>query len=169
MRKPYQINREKTPDLEAFYRFLGEDQDQTKRFKEDLEPLTCWTRAKAALKSANLRRVVEVSSDKPYPFTVVNKQDRSVMTLIRDKKDKPIYFPQPGLNKKELVYIDVLETNVSQFAQFLTAKGNLEEGKTPYYDSTAPNPDLVEDPDKKGKWKVVNDDCRGCAVSNVSW
>ena len=181
----YEISRERTPDLQKFYEFLGRDQNETKDFERALAPLMRWTQAVAAYKkdkNASLRRISDISSGNPFPPEIVNDQDGGVMRLITDETGKqPKRFPGATPDKDTIVYVDVLETTVSQYVRFLNDQGNQNPGRGPLDQDRSPPPqprllrrppgpppDLYADADHPGKFKA-NEKSKQCAVANVSW
>jgi formylglycine-generating enzyme required for sulfatase activity len=128
-----QISMDRTPELSEFYRFLGEGEAETKEFRKALAPLIRWTRAREAYKKVPLRRIADISTKAPFPKTIVNERDGSVMVLITGDKDIPRVFRNPETGKDEVVYIDVLETTTGQFVRFLKEAGTIkEEGGAPW-------------------------------------
>jgi hypothetical protein len=126
----HEINRERTPQLDKLYAFLGEGTKEVKELKKELEPLTRWTRARRPF----LIRLSKITQQTPYPKTILNEKDDSLMVLLTDPDCQPHRFPSKESGKEEIVYIDVTETTNRQFARFLNDKGNDDHGGRKYID-----------------------------------
>ncbi|TMJ00897.1 MAG: formylglycine-generating enzyme family protein [Alphaproteobacteria bacterium] len=172
----YQIRRDKVPQLSGIFKLLGDEQPETKQLKAKLLPLTRWAKVSSALKATRLCRLSDISSDRPFPLRVVNEKDGSLMALVTDEKGEPRKFYNEASKKQEYVYVDVLETTVSQFIRFLNASGGNKKGgghdwlymksDVPHWDIAEEKGTFIERPDAKRKEGIV----RGrLPVTNMSW
>lgn len=131
----HEISRERTPQLDKYYEFLGKDSAEAVQFQKDLEPLTRWTKVRKAMPGSNLRRLSAIAANSPYPRYIVNEKDDSILVLITEATDpssdqpRPKRFLNENTKKDYLVYMDVTETSNDQYVKFLNASGgNREEG-----------------------------------------
>ena len=168
----YRISREEVPQLDAFYKYLGEDQATTKEFRTNTQTLATWCRARESMKDVRLRRLDDITPKKPYPATIFNEKDNSLMALITDADGKEMRFKNKDTGKEEIVYIDVLETTVHQFTNFLNMQGGNKEDSGQRWMRI--DPDYTDVVDKDGKFyarvdtesKRTNDHR---AMINVNW
>jgi hypothetical protein len=163
----YQVSHDRMPELDKFYKFLGEEEAETKRFRESLEPLTRWIRLRDMRKDASLRRIADIETKKPYPLLIVNEKDNGIMALITDAQGRPRRFKDHTTGDDVISYIDVLETTASQYVTFLKAQGgNKEEGGAEWLKIDPEFTDIVRDDSgvfrsKEGAAKLP--------VINVNW
>jgi serine/threonine-protein kinase len=125
----HEISRDRTPDLSRFYSFIGSDCEEAAKLQKELAPLTRWTQTKNANRLGFIRRLAGLSPKNPFPSTIVNEKDDSVMVLLTDTTGAAKRFPSKDAHKDTIIYIDIVETTNRQFANFLNARGgNQEQG-----------------------------------------
>lgn len=122
----HEITRDRPPNLEKYFDFIGNETNEAKQLKTELEPLTKWIGLKNANKLSHFRRLSALSKERPYPTTIINNIDGGLMTLIRDKNGSPKTFMDKS-NRPYVAYIDVLETTNQQYVDFLKAKGGVKK------------------------------------------
>ncbi len=171
------INRDRTPDLEQYLSYLGKDTEEAQGLRRELEPLTRWTKARAewsrARQGKRLRRTSEISGVKPYPMSIYNEKDGSVLALITDGSGNPRQFGKNGM-PKAICYMDTLEVSNQQYIEFLNSgdeKGGQEMNKVvggvPWIDIGANWTDIrLSD---EGEFSMKRSNYIKNPVVNVSW
>jgi hypothetical protein len=129
----HEINRERTPDLKKYYAYLGDDSEEVRSMKSQIDPLTRWTeqredwskRQQSPRKS--LKRIAEISVELPHPKTIYDEKDGSILSLVADQSGKPISFTDEK-SGKYICYMDVTETSNDQFLLFLNDQDSVDGG-----------------------------------------
>jgi len=130
----HEISRDRTPDLRKLYKFLGENEEEVHRLKQDIKSISHWAQLREKHQHKHLCRVSAVTTSTPYPNMIYNEIDKSVMVLLTEKDGKPKYFKNKD-NSTCLVYMDVAETTNQQYVDYLNAKReNGTDGATPWLD-----------------------------------
>lgn len=119
---------ERVPDFEKLYKYLGKSNEGKKEadmLKEKVKDLNRWPDLRKTVKEVYgkkesfeyLTRLTSVEKDTGYPRFVLNKKDRTIMTLILDGKDsaKPVVFDDEKIGKY-ICYIDTNEVTWGSFA-----------------------------------------------------
>lgn len=123
----YEFACERVPDLEKLYTYLGksnEGKKETDMLKDKVKDLNRWPELRKTFKVLNakkesfeyLTRLTSIDKETGYPKFVLNKKDRTVMSLIADGKEsaKPEIFMDKELGDY-ICYMDITQINWGSF------------------------------------------------------
>ena len=122
----YEFACERVPDFEKLYKYLSksnEGKKETDMLKEKIKDLNRWPELRKTLKEVDgkkesfeyLTRLTSIEKETGYPKFVLNKKDRTVMSLITDGKEpaKPVIFKDKIGNY--ICYMDTTEVTWGSF------------------------------------------------------
>ena len=180
------LNRERKPDLEGYFEYIGEQESQDLR--REVEALMPWIDAKEDWAAAHgrtaheveglLRRLSSINKQNPYPKFILNARDSSCLALIVDEDGDPKEFgprefgpDEDKKNCKYIAYIDILEVSNQQFIEFLNSqdqlggqKRNQEKYGVLWLDLPSSSITVYDEQGFAPKPKL-----NGCPLHSVSW
>lgn len=124
----YEFACERVPDLEKLYTYLGksnEGKKETDMLKDKVKDLSRWPDLRKTVKEVNgkkesfeyLTRLTSIDKETGYPKLVLNKKDRTVMSLITHGNEPamPVIFEDKALGGKYICYMDTTEVTWGSF------------------------------------------------------
>ena len=124
----YEFACERVPDLEKLYMYLGksnEGKKETDMLKDKVKDLSRWPDLRKTVKEVDgkkesfeyLTRLTSIDKETGYPKLVLNKKDRTVMSLITHGNEpaKPVIFEDKALGGKYICYMDTTEVTWGSF------------------------------------------------------
>lgn len=146
----YEFACERVPDFEKLYKYLGksnEGKKETDMLKEEVKNLKRWPDLRKTVKEVKgekekesfeyLTRLTSIDKETGYPKLVLNKKDKTIMSLITDGKEsgKPMIFEDKALGGKYICYMDTTEVTWGSFATIYNkGNANLFSGLIPTVD-----------------------------------
>ena len=187
----YEFACERVPDLEKLYMYLGksnEGKKETDILKEKVKNLKRWPDLRKTVKEVKgekekesfeyLTRLTSIDKETGYPKFVLNKKDRTVMSLITDhlNPSKPVIFNDKALGDY-ICYMDITKINWRSFP-YIYNNTSLKENTNLFnkeinFESIGNFVNLGNDKKPRGgKFEFIKDqltDQFGFAVTNISY
>jgi hypothetical protein len=185
----YEFACERAPDFEKLYKYLGKSNEGKKEsdmLKEKVKDLNKWPELRKTFKVVDgkkesfeyLTRLTSIDKETGYPKFVLNKKDRTVMSLITDhlNPSKPVIFNDKALGDY-ICYMDITKINWRSFP-YIYNNTSLKENTNLFnkeinFEFIGNFVNLGNDKKPRGgKFEFIKDqltDQFGFAVTNISY
>jgi len=185
----YEFACERVPDFEKLYKYLGKSNEGKKEsdmLKEKVKDLNKWPELRKTFKVVDgkkesfeyLTRLTSIDKETGYPKFVLNKKDRTVMSLITDhlNPSKPVIFNDKALGDY-ICYMDITKINWRSFP-YIYNNTSLKENTNLFnkeinFEFIGNFVNLGNDKKPRGgKFEFIKDqltDQFGFAVTNISY